>query len=70
MNGYKAPLIVKCFSQTYDVDYFETFSILPRVNSINILFSLTINLNGRRFKVLITLSYMVIYTRSFIWNNF
>lgn len=46
----KARLIVKRFSSTYDIDYFETFSPVTRLNSICILFSLIINLEWLMFQ--------------------
>lgn len=38
---FKVYLVAKRFSQTYGIDYFETFSTMARLNSIRILFSLT-----------------------------
>ena len=37
--------MTKGYTQTYGIDYFETFSPVTRMNSINILFSITINLS-------------------------
>lgn len=41
---FKAHLIAKRFSQTYDIDYFKTVSSVTHLNSIHISFSLAINL--------------------------
>ena len=38
LNRYKARLVAKGYTQTYDIDYFETFSPAARMNSIRILF--------------------------------
>ena len=35
----------KGYTQTYDIDYFETFSPVVRMNSIRILFSVAVNLS-------------------------
>ncbi|KAL0379315.1 UNVERIFIED_CONTAM: Retrovirus-related Pol polyprotein from transposon RE2 [Sesamum radiatum] len=45
LNRYKARLVAKGFTQTYGVDYFETFSPVARLNSIRVLFSLAVNFN-------------------------
>ncbi|KAG6422620.1 hypothetical protein SASPL_119199 [Salvia splendens] len=45
INLYKARLVAKGYTQTYGIDYFETFSPTTRMNSIRILFSLAINLS-------------------------
>ena len=56
MDRYEARLVAKDYTQTYGVDYFETFSPVAWLNSIVILFSLTINS-------------MVICRRTYIWSN-
>ena len=38
VNRYKVRLVAKRYTQTYGVDYFETFSPVTRLNSIQILF--------------------------------
>ncbi|KAK4381917.1 Retrovirus-related Pol polyprotein from transposon RE1 [Sesamum angolense] len=43
IHRYKAHLVAKGFTQTYGVNYFETFSHIARLNSIRVLFSLAIN---------------------------
>ena len=44
VDRYKARLVAKCYTQTYGIDYFETFSPVAWVNSIMILFSVVVNL--------------------------
>ena len=44
VDRYKARLVVKGYTQTYDVDYFETFSSVARLNSIRILFSVAVDM--------------------------
>ena len=43
INRHKARLVARGFSQTYGVDYKETFSPVVRLNSVRILFSLAVN---------------------------
>jgi len=38
VDRYKVRLVAKRYTQTYGVDYFETFSPVTRLNSIQILF--------------------------------
>ena len=45
MDQYKVRLVAKSYTQTYDIDYFETFSPVARMNSIRILFSVAVNLS-------------------------
>ena len=43
VDRYKARLVIRGFSQTYDVDYAETFSPVARLNPIRVLLSMAIN---------------------------
>ena len=43
MDRYKARLVARDFTQTYGVDYVETISLMARLNSIRVLFSLAVN---------------------------
>nr|GEY31385.1 retrovirus-related Pol polyprotein from transposon TNT 1-94 [Tanacetum cinerariifolium] len=40
VHTYKAHLVVKCFTQTYKVDYEETFSPVTNIRSIRILIAI------------------------------
>ena len=45
VERYKARLVARGFSQTYGIDYCETFSPVARMSSIRIHFSLAVNQN-------------------------
>ena len=49
VDRYKTRLVAKSYTQTYDFDYFETFSLVARMNSIRILFSVIVNLSWLLF---------------------
>ncbi|KAK4386771.1 Retrovirus-related Pol polyprotein from transposon RE2 [Sesamum angolense] len=51
LERYKARLVTKGFTQTYGVDYFETFSHVARLNSIRVLFSLAVNLDWPMYQM-------------------
>ena len=38
VDRYKVRLMAKGYTQTYGIDYFETFSPVARINSIRIMF--------------------------------
>ena len=45
VDRYKVRFMAKGYTQTYGIDYFETFSPIVRMNSIRILFSIVVNLS-------------------------
>ena len=44
LERYKARLVAKRYTQTFGIDYQETFSLVTKMNTIRILFSLSANL--------------------------
>ena len=45
IERYKARLVAKWFTQTYDIHYNETFAPVAKMNTVRILFSIAVN-NG------------------------
>lgn len=43
VERYKARLVAKGYAQTYDVDYQETFALVAKMNTFQVLLSLTAN---------------------------
>jgi len=43
--------VAKGYTQTYSIDYFETFSPVARMNSIRIMFSIVVNLSWSLFQL-------------------
>ncbi|CAA7396035.1 unnamed protein product [Spirodela intermedia] len=44
LERYKARLVAKGYSQSYEIDYFETFAHVAELNTIQILIALAVNL--------------------------
>ena len=51
VDKYKASLVAKCYTQTYSIDYFKTFSPVTKMNSIMILFSIAVKLSWSFFQL-------------------
>lgn len=43
IERYKARLVAKDYTQTYGVDYLETFSLVAKIDTIRVLFSVAAN---------------------------
>ena len=50
MERYKAKLVAQGFTQTYGIDYEETFAPVAKLNSIRVLISLAVNLDRPLFQ--------------------
>lgn len=45
IDRYKARLVAQGFTQTYGIDYLETFASVAKINTIQVLLSLAANFN-------------------------
>ena len=45
LERYKARLVAKGFTQTYNIDYLETFAPIAKLNTMRVLLSLAANLD-------------------------
>jgi Reverse transcriptase (RNA-dependent DNA polymerase) len=51
MERYKARLVAKGYTQTYVVDYQETFALVAKMNIVRILFSIAVNQNWTLYQL-------------------
>lgn len=47
LNRYKARLVAKGYTQSYGIDYLETFAPVAKLNTIRIIFSIAVNLDWK-----------------------
>ncbi|XP_026458620.1 uncharacterized protein LOC113359158 [Papaver somniferum] len=46
IERYKARLAAKGFTQTYGIDYTETFAPMEKLNTVRVILSIAVNLDG------------------------
>lgn len=51
IERYKTRLVAKGFTQTYGVDYMETFAPVAKLNTIRVLLSLVANLDWELYQL-------------------
>jgi len=51
VDRYKVRFVSKVYTQTYGMDYFETFSLVARLNYIRIMFSIAFNMEWPLFQL-------------------
>ena len=45
IEWFKARLVTKGYTQTYGIDYMETFALVAKINIVHILLALAVNLD-------------------------
>lgn len=43
IDRYKTGLVAKGFTQMYGIDYYETFALVAKLNTVQVLLSIAIN---------------------------
>ena len=69
-DRYKAKLVAKGYTQTYGVNFFETFSSIAHLNYIQILFSVAVNVEWLLFQLDIKNAFLYgDLKKKVIWGN-
>lgn len=51
VNNHKKILVAKSFIQTYEIDYLETFTLVAKLNTIRVIFSIAVNLDSELYQL-------------------
>lgn len=69
VDRLKAQLVAKGHTQTYDIDFEETFSTVANISSIHVLISLVVKLDRLLFQMFRMHFYIGTYLKGFKWIN-
>jgi Reverse transcriptase (RNA-dependent DNA polymerase) len=58
IKQYKAQLVAKGCTQTYDIDYQETFAPVAKMNIVRILFSIAVNQNWSLYQMNVKITFL------------
>jgi hypothetical protein len=69
VERYKVRLVAKGYTQTYGIDYDETFAPVAKMNSVRTLISCAVNLDWKIYQMDVKmLSFMVIFMKKYIYT--
>ena len=67
MDRYKARLVAKGYTQTYGIDYDETFAPVAKMNLVRMLISCAVNLDWEIYQMDVKMHFvMVIFMKKYI----
>lgn len=60
VEQYKADLVAKGYTQTYGIDYQETFTLVEKMNSIQVILSLAANQGWPLLQLMLKMSFCMV----------